>query len=86
MHMFMYMHILHIMVYYNMCLIVLIEQGIKTWRTIKSYRVQPIPEDWLRLIPDIKDDEKWSDLQNILKLLLTSLAGMCYYRGIEDGS
>lgn len=40
-------------------------------------------ESLLSLVPDTRDDEKWSDLQYILKLSLAGLASMYYYRGIE---
>lgn len=66
-----------------MCIIVLIEQGIKTWRRVKKYhRLQPNPKDWLRLVLDTRNDEKWSDLQYILKCSLTGLAN----RGVEEDS
>lgn len=73
------------MVYYKMCIIVLTEQGIKTWRRIKRYH-RPKPEDWLRLVLDTGNDEKWSDLQYTLKRSLTGLAGVSYYRGVEEDS
>lgn len=40
-------------------------------------------ESLLSLVPDTRDDEKWSDLQYILKLSLAGLASMYYYIGIE---
>lgn len=40
-------------------------------------------ESLLRLVPDTRDGEKWSDLQYILKLSLAGLASMYYYTGTE---
>lgn len=65
-----------------MYVILLIEQELKKGGQLRD-TIEFSLESWLRSVPGTRDGEIWSDLQYVVKLSLTELASMCYYRGIE---